>query len=82
MSDRPPYRHYDLAASALREFDITVSVDRITADSRHGGRPTLEIVLTTDLVRVPPRVLRALVEYDLGVSDVTPQGGFLTIVAT
>jgi len=82
MPDRPPHRHYDECAGAIRELPSVVSVDQIDTDTRHGGRPTVEVVLSTDLVRVPPRVLRTVVEYDLGIADVTPQGGFLTIVAT
>ena len=46
------------------------------------GRPRqVSIVLAPGYDRAPPRVLSALVDHDLGVADVSPQGDRLIVAA-
>jgi hypothetical protein len=82
MSDAPTAEQVDDCRMALAAEPVVSSVDTIRADDRHGGRTTLDIMLVSDLERVPPRVLRTIQSHDMGVADVTPRVGFLTIVAT
>ncbi|UBF23485.1 hypothetical protein HRTV-28_gp47 [Halorubrum tailed virus 28] len=81
-TDAPALPLVEDAAETLRESPTVVDAAIIHEDKRCGGRRTLRLVLERDVVRVPPGVLKELYDHDLGVADVTPQGGFLTVLAT
>ena len=81
-ADAPALPVVEDAAETLRASPIVAGVTLTHDDPRHGGRRTLRIVLSRDVSRVPPGVLKRLYDHDLGVADVTPQGGFLTVIAT
>jgi len=70
------------AADELLDVPVVHAVTVIKADSRYHGRATIRITLAEGVERVSPRILKRLYDHDLGVADVTPQGGFLTVIAT
>lgn len=82
VTDAPALPVVEEAADELRASPIVAGVTLTHDDPRHDGRRTLRIVLSRDVARVPPGVLKRLYDHDLGVVDVTPQGGFLTVLAT
>lgn len=69
---KPPERMRQ-AGQVLLGLPGVVDVDVLTTDVRT-GTPTLEICVGPDFDRVPPRVLRTLAEFDLGIDDVTTRG--------
>lgn len=78
---QPAAWQYDAAAEAINKIGYTVEAEIDAADSAYDDRPTVRFTLQKGIERVPPRVLMVLADHDLGVVDVTPQGGFLTVVA-
>lgn len=82
MTDAPSLPVVEDAAEAFRESPIVADVAIIHDDPRFDGRRTVRLVLERDVARVTPGLLKTLYDHDLGVGDVTPQGGFLTVIAT
>ena len=70
------------ARDLLLEVSVVHAVTIIEDDGRYHGRATLRLTLAEGIERVSPRILKLLYNHDLGVVDVTPQSGFLTVLAT
>jgi hypothetical protein len=81
-ADAPALPLVEDAADACLAIDIVHATTVIHEDARYDGRRTVRLTLAEGVERVPPRVLKRLYDHDLGVADVTPQGGFLTVIAT
>lgn len=64
-------RELDAIADAL---DANPHVAAVEVAPLPNGRLVVEAVLQPNLDRVPPSVLRTLVEHDLGIADVSPRG--------
>jgi hypothetical protein len=76
MTASPTLAEVEAAAEEVRLCGGVEAVDVIETDTRFADRrPTLEAVVTGAYRRVPPRVLRALAEADLGVWSVDRQAG-------
>lgn len=82
MSDSPALRTAEAAKDALAELPGVESVAiRPAGDHEYGERRLVSIVTPAQYDRVPPRILRCLTEYDLGVADVSTQGEQYVIAA-
>lgn len=66
----------------LKALPGVVGVTVSTNNPGVGKRRTVRVTLAEGYIRVPPRVLRALTERDLGVVDVSPQGKQRVVLAT
>jgi len=64
---------YEDCADALRALPGVRAVDVLDDDARL-DRPCIEVVVGPGYERTPPRVLRAIAEYDFGVRSVTSRG--------
>ena len=66
----------------LKALPGVVGVTVSTANPGVGERRTVRVTLAEGYFRVPPRVLRALTDRDLGIVDVSPQGDQRVVLAT
>ena len=80
--DAPERSVLEHARDLLLEVPAVHAVTIIEDDERYHGRATLRLTLAEGIERVSPRILKLLCDHDLGVVDVTPQGGFLPVLAT
>ena len=81
MTDALTAVQADGLAADLRALPGVRDVTITHADVRHDERRTVEVFLPEQYDRVPPRVLGTLYDYDAGLAEVTPQGGFVVAVA-
>ena len=72
---------YQRAARVLAEVTGVEAADVIEHDPRL-NRPSIEILVGPEYVRVPPRVLRAIAECDLGLWDSSPKAEYHVLVIT
>ncbi len=80
--DAPGPSVLEHARGLLLEVPVVHAATIIEEDKRYHGRATLRLTLAVGIERVSPRILKLLYDHGLGVVDVTPQGGFLTVLAT
>lgn len=78
MTPTPPRRLY-MAAESVADLPC-VTTARVS-DSEGYDRPVVSVVVGPDEETVPPRVLRRVINYDLGVRDVSPQGSHTIVIA-
>jgi len=68
---RPPRQLY-VAAEHVGALPCVTTAE--VSQSPEYGRPIVSVVLGPETEVAPPRVLRRLINHDLGVRDVSPQG--------
>ena len=72
----------ETAKRELADLDGVESVGvRAPLGHEYGNRRLVSVVLAGERHRVPPRVLATLLQYDLGIADVSPQGDRLIVAA-
>lgn len=76
MIDNPTVEELTQAATELKYNPYVEAVDVIDGDARFADRRnTLSIVVGGEFDRVPPRVVRAIADADLGLWSVDRQAG-------
>ena len=78
MSDDPPRRLY---VAAERVGTLPCVTRSEVSQSPEYERAIVSVVLNAEIETAPPRVLRRLINHDLGVRDVSPQGEHLIVRA-
>lgn len=80
MSEHRSPAGHDDAAEKLALLPGVAAVDVIAADPALGG-PVLELAVGPKFSRLPPRVLRVLAEFDLGIHEMDHTGDYYRVVA-